>query len=139
MRRWVTLVVVLALLVALGAAPVTAGKRKKGSFSAESPVPGIDGCPRDAQEGLSKTSQELKVPFSGTLTVTMTDFLGDWDLHIIDADGQEIAYSNGSQLTGTAPVEEVSLGLVRGTSVKMVACNWVGGPWAEVAWTLVGK
>lgn len=137
MRKSITMLLVLALLVALGAAPATAGKKKKGSFSAENPVPAVDTCPTDAQEDLSKTSEALKVPFNGILTVTMTDFQGDWDLYVTDADGGEIVSSVGSQLTGTPPEEEVSIYLPKGMSVQMIACNWIGGPTAEVAWELV--
>jgi hypothetical protein len=136
MRKSITVLLVLALLVALGAAPATAGKKKKGSFSAENPVPGVDTCPQDAPEDLTKTSEPLKVPFNGVLTVTMTDFQGDWDLYVTDRDGGELVSSVGSQLTGTAPVEEVSIFLPKGMAVQMVACNYAGGPTAAVAWTL---
>lgn len=141
MRKSIAMLLVLALLVALGAAPATAGKKKKkGSFTAENPVPhpGADGC-LEAPEDLSKTSEALKVPFNGIITVTMTDFQGDWDLFLTDADGGEIVSSVGSQLTGTPPEEEVSVYISKGMAVQMVACNWVGGPSAAVAWTLVAS
>ena len=139
MRKSVTVLLVLALLVALGAAPATAGKKKKGSFSAENPVPVVDACPHEAPEDLSKTTESLKIPFSGVLTVTMTDFVGDWDLYLTDSEGGEIASSTASQLTGDPPSEEVLILLPKGMSVQMIACNYAGGTSAQVAWSLVAK
>ncbi|MDQ3962668.1 MAG: hypothetical protein M3277_01950 [Actinomycetota bacterium] len=136
MSKAVTFLLALVLLATLGAAPATAGKKKKGSFSAQNPVPALEACPQEAQEGLTKTSEPLKVPFNGVLTVKMTDFLGDWDLYVTDSDGDEIVSSVESQLTGSAPVEEVTIFLPKGMSVQMVACNYAGGPSAEVAWVL---
>lgn len=139
MRKSLAVLMMLALLVALGAAPATAGKKKSGSFSAENPVPHPDpaaGCP-EAPDDLSRTVVPLKIPFNGVLTVTMTDFMGDWDLFLTDADGGNIVSATESQLQGAPPQEEVTIYLAKGLSVQMVACNWVGGPSAEVAWTLV--
>ena len=137
MRKTITVLLVLTLVAVVAVAPAAAGKKKKkGSFSASGPVPAIDLCPNDAQEGISKTTESLKIPFPGILTVTMTGFEGDWDLYVTDSEGGEIAAGTESQLTGAPPSEEVKVFLPKGYEVQMVACNWLGGLSAEVAWSL---
>jgi hypothetical protein len=135
-KKVVGLVCILGLLGVLAAAPAAAGKKKKGSFSAENPVPHPlgDGC-NEGMDGVSKTTEAMKAPFNGLLTVTMENFQGDWDLFVTDADGAALVSSVESQLTGAAATEEVSIVLKKGYAFAIVPCNWVGGPSAEVAWT----
>jgi hypothetical protein len=136
-----SLAAALALGLLLGAmTPALAGKKKSGSFTASGlPYPHpTDGC-LGSTEGVNKTTQPLKTPLAGTLTVTMDGFDGDWDLFVTDADGGEIISSTSSQLTGDPPVEEVVFSVTKGLQLQLVACNFGGGPGAEVKWTLVGK
>lgn len=138
-RKVIVGVCVLGLIAGLTTAPASAGKKKKkGNFSAENPVPfpGPDGC-LDSQEGANKTTEEVKAPFTGILTVEMLNFEGDWDLFVTDKDGNELVSSTTSQLTGDPPTEEVTVALKKGFVFQMVACNWLGGPSAEVEWQLV--
>lgn len=136
-KKLMVLLCVVGLVGMVAAAPALAGKKKKGSFTAENPVPhpGPDGC-LAAPESLSKTTESLKAPFSGLLTVTMENFEGDWDLFVTDADGNELISSVESQLTGAPATEEVSIPLKKGYEFAIVACNWVGGPSADVSWGL---
>jgi hypothetical protein len=135
-RKLIGLICILGLLGALAATPALAGKKKKGSFTAENPVPhpAGDGC-NEGTEGVSKTSEAIKAPFNGLLTATMENFQGDWDLFVTDADGGALVSSVESQLTGAAATEEVSILLKKGYEFAIVPCNWVGGPSADVAWT----
>lgn len=139
-RKLIVLVCIVGLTGALTGAPALAGKKKKkkGSFSAENPVPwpGPDGC-LESSEGVNKTTETMKAPFTGVLTVTMTDFDGDWDLFVTDSEGTDLGSATASQLTGDPPEEEVVLALKKGFEFSMVACNWLGGPTAEVGWTFV--
>ncbi len=138
LRRPFVLFVVLVLLVG-GAMPATAGKKKSGSFSASGlPFPGPSGC-LESVEGVHKHSEPLKAPLTGVLTITMESFDGDWDLFLTDAEGAEIMSSTTSQLTGDPPVEEIVFSVKKRMSLQMVACNWAGGPGAEVKWELAGK
>lgn len=137
-RKTIAAALAVGLLLAF-AAPATAGKKKGGSFAAENlPFPGPNGC-LEGVEGLHKTTQEVKTPFAGVFTLTMESFEGDWDLFLTDAEGNEIASSTTSQLTGDPPTEEVVVSVTKGMSLAMVACNWAGGPSAEVKWSLVAK
>jgi hypothetical protein len=139
-KKLTVLICILGLLGALVATPALAGKKKKGTFAAESPVPwpAGDGC-NEGEEGVSKTTEAMKAPFDAVLTVTMENFQGDWDLFVTDADGNALASSVESQLTGSAATEEVTILLKKGYAFGMVACNWGGGPSADVSWTLAGK
>lgn len=138
MRKALLLITVLALAAASIAAPAYAGKSKKGSFTAEGmiPFPGPDGCNAadGGTEGLNLVNEPFKAPANGLLTVTMTDFVGDWDLFVNDSDGGMIVSSTGSQLTGEAAQEEASIAISKGMQVLMTPCNYAGGPDATVNW-----
>ena len=138
MRKSLVLLTVLVLALTAIAAPALAGKKKKGSFSAQGiPYPeATEGC-NGSMEGVNKVSEPLKAPFNGVLTVTMVDFVGDWDLFVNTADGNELGSATASQLTGDPPTEEVVLALRKGTQVLMAPCNWAGGPSATVNWEFV--
>lgn len=141
MRKTVLILAVLAFALVSVAAPALAAKKRSGSFSASGvPFPGPDGCngAHGAVEGVHVTSETFKAPFNGFLTVTMSGFEGDWDLFLNDSDGNELMASTESQLTGSAPTEEVLYPLTKKTEVMMSACNWIGGPSATVDWEFVG-
>jgi hypothetical protein len=74
--------------------------------------------------------EEVKLPAAGALKVTMPadGYQGDWDLLLMDAKDSELAYSGG--LPGVDEVAAVKV--KKATTVKIVACNWAGGPTAEV-------
>jgi hypothetical protein len=137
-RKSLTILTVLALVLVAAAAPAFAGKSKKGSFTADNmiPFPGPDGCNAadGGTEGMNLVNEPFKAPANGLLTVTMVDFQGDWDLFLNDADGGMIVSSTESQLTGAAPQEEVSIVITKGMQVLMTPCNYAGGPSATVNW-----
>ncbi|MGH2757208.1 MAG: hypothetical protein ACRDI3_05410 [Actinomycetota bacterium] len=137
-KKLIGLICVLGLIGALAASPAIAGKKKKGSFSAENPLPypgqetGCDEGPED----LSRTTEEVKVPFNGVLTVTMENFMGDWDLFVKDDDDNLLSSGTGSQLQGEAAEEEVTVTVKKGMKLQIIPCNWLGGPSAEVTWQI---
>jgi len=135
-KKLVVVVCVLGLVTTIATAPALAGKKKKGSFTAENPIPHPlgDGC-NEGEEGMSKTSKEMKAPFTGVLTVTMENFQGDWDLFVTNAAGNPLNSSVESQLTGAPATEEVVFAFKKGSKFQMVACNWLGGASADVSWT----
>jgi hypothetical protein len=139
-KKLIGLICILGLVGALAATPAIAGKKKKGTFSAENPVPwpAGDGC-NEGTEGVSKTTETMKAPFNALLVVTMENFQGDWDLFVTDADGGALVSSVESQLTGSPATEEVTILIKKGYEFGMVACNWAGGPGADVSWSLTAK
>lgn len=138
MRRLVTLLVVSAVAVApLASSALAKDKSKKGSFQAQAlPYPGPDNGCNDptAPSGFGPVVEMFKAPANGQITVTMTEFDGDWDLFLNDADGGMLVSSTQSQLQASAAEEEVSIIVGKGMEVQMVPCNWVGGPSATVNW-----
>lgn len=80
----------------------------------------------------SQHNEEFVVPFAGTLKVDLTGFQGDWDLAL---------WSGGSLLASSAqglsdPVnrpEQITIKLKKkGQKLQIRACNFAGGPTANV-------
>jgi hypothetical protein len=135
------LAAVLTLVIV--AAPGLAGKRAtvKKSFSvtaAPFPMSGSvqpGGC-ANGEEGIHKTTIPFRTPGKGTLSVELSNFVGDWDLHVA-VNGSIIASSNGDH---EAVTEQVSgLPFAKGAKVDIIACNWSGGPTADGTYTYVYK
>ena len=108
----------------------------EGGFTAENPVPyPAAGCD-EGPEGMSKHTEEIKVPFTGTLPVSMEGFYGDWDLFIKDGDESLLNSATSSQLQGDPAAEQVTVLVKKGMTVLIIPCNWLGGPTAEVTWEI---
>lgn len=141
MRKVLLIVMVAALTVGMMApAGATKKKTKKGSFSAQAlpyPDPGFK-C-LNGVEGVNKHSEPIRAGFSGILEAKMLNFEGDWDLFITDAEGKELAASVSTQWTGSPPEEEAGALVSKGQELLLVACNFLGGPSADVEWTLTAK
>ena len=107
------------------------------TYTAEAPTPSTNQC-RTAPEGVGRESHAFQLPVSGTLSVTMTEFTGDWDLYLLDSTGTTLASSTGEQVPGPeAQVEELSAVIGADDAVSIVACNWAGGASATVSFTFV--
>jgi len=144
------LAVSMALVtVALGAGPGAPAAKAHGAkaetYTAEAPVPDprLFNC-SEGTEGESKESHSFSRIVAGTLSVTMTDFTGDWDIYLYDKRGIIIGESSTGQPIDdessvdqpTNPqVESFSTLLRANQIVTIVACNWAGGPTATVSFT----
>ena len=143
-----TFVSLVAAVAAIGllAAPAAAGTRRiHKSFTAHAiPLPNYGshtgvgpGCAAGV-EGVHKVTKSFKAPGTGKLTVSTEGFLGDWDLYVFDSKGTMIGSSDSAQVPDGAPAEEqIKIGLRKGKTVKITACNWAGGPEAEVHYMYV--
>ena len=142
MRKTIVLLVALSLVVTTAVA-ASAGKKKrtvKDAYPVTAPVPypvtatiNEVGC-LEASEGIGKNTFVLAAKWTGVLDVKLTEFLGDWDLHIIDESGTPIA----SSTTGNTTVaeEQVTIFLRKGREIGIVACNWLGSANATVTYSL---
>jgi hypothetical protein len=148
MRKAITVMIGLALVVGMMAVPAFAGKKTTGGFDAVAPVPYpnsvADG--NDAgqdclasTEGVSRTTGNFKVPAAGKLTATMSDFQGDWDLYIFNKGGSELASSHADNVQGGVVGEKLVVTIPVKQTISIVACNWSGGPTATVAYKFVTK
>lgn len=141
MRKLLTILLAFGVIAGVGLpSPASAGHREdiKGSFEATGvPFPYLwvvylvtdPGC---GIEGVNYTAEPFEAPGKGTLVVRMEGFVGDWDIAIVDERDRVFAGSwNGSYVTGE---EEAAVILLRGEKVKMLACNYLGAPQAEVTY-----
>lgn len=128
------LAVLPAVLIGAAALPSSAApKQMKGEYEATAPVPaGAVDCAGSVPGSLH--SQEVKLPAAGKLQIELTNFLGDWDLHITSG-GREIAAATSGTLGGVEDAKEVvAVKIKKATTVSIGSCNWAGGPTGSVAW-----
>ncbi len=134
MRKPIVLVVVA--LTVLAAVPGTSAAKKKSktitdSWTATAPVPfpvEVSSC-QNGPDTLSTHLHELKTPGKGELTVTMTGFVGDWDLWVFAPNGTVL----GSSVNFVDVMTETVTAFIRGMpTVTVMACNFAGGPTAEL-------
>ena len=141
-------VVAGALIAAgVGALPSEAATKKKPkpikkTYTATAPLPDPTNY---AQQGYSVCAQnvpgsfdqkEFKAPAAGSISVTVKDYTGDWDLLLEDADDVELTASGSSDLG--AP-EQTFTKLKKGQVIHIVACNWAGTSTATVSYTFTYK
>lgn len=144
-RRLVVFTLALATMVNM-AAPVSAGEKSrkdlKGGFTATAlpsyhlaayAYPTVDyEC---GLEGVTFTSEPFEAPDEGTLIVEMADFVGDWDVAILEQpSGAWMAGSYRDNLLSSEAHERATIYLVRGDIVEIRACNYLGAPSAEVTY-----
>ena len=134
--------VLMSLALVLGAVVVPANakpKKVKESFDAiAAPYPNGSydegsGC-YYAVEMVHRVSHEVEVPFSGTLTVDIAELVGDWDLFIVDDEGDVITESSGS----SGEPEHTENRVKKGQVVTIVVCNWAGEPQITVDYEISG-
>jgi hypothetical protein len=135
MRKGLGLALVAALALGALAAPhaLAGTKTVKKKFTAGPHVPApvlseVDenGC-LNSVEGVNKTTVEYHTPAKGTLTAKISNFEGDWDLYVTDANGNVIGSSHGDQTTGGVPnTEQVVVRLGKNKHTLIVACDWAG-------------
>jgi hypothetical protein len=148
----------LVAVVAAGAfAPAVAAPKKPkpmtGSFAAtglpvpasgEDPTDTASSCSNSALEGISITSRTIKTAGAGTLAVQLSGFIGDWDITILDANGDTVAAGDNASAAGTAMstgeiVERASVKYKKASTIKISVCNFAGGPTAEAKYTYTYK
>lgn len=131
MRKSVVGLLVFAL--SMGAmVPTAAAKKKKieDSWTAQGlPFPVETASCQNGIEGVNLVNHELKTPGKGTMDVTMTGYVGDWDLWVFDPDGNALGSSTGFV---DVPTERVVVPIRGMSHVVVLACNFAGGPTAEV-------
>ncbi len=132
MRKFLIGLLVVALAMGLFVPTAAAKKKKKieDSWTAQGlPFPvEVSSC-QNGVEGVHLVNHELKTPGKGVLDVTMTDFVADWDLWVFDASGNALGSSTGFV---DVPMERVVVPIKGMDHVIVAACNFLGGPTAEL-------
>jgi hypothetical protein len=132
-------------LLAVGAfAPATAaGKTKPISMEYDvqglpnpQPLPSGTSCLDDQYEGISRTTKVIKTTGPGVLSVTLNGFSGDWDITLMDKDGEELAIGDGTSTGGGAPAtageDTLVTKLKKPGTFQVAVCNFLGSPQAHV-------
>ncbi|HEX2239870.1 MAG TPA: hypothetical protein VHJ82_01825 [Actinomycetota bacterium] len=131
MRKFLVGILVVVLSVGL-LAPTAVAKKKKitDSWTAQAlPYPPeVDSC-QNGIEGVHVVNHELKTPGKGVLDVTMTGYVADWDLWVFDPNGNALGSSIGFV---DVPTERVVVPIRGMDHVIVLACNFLGGPTAEL-------
>lgn len=84
----------------------------------------------------AKFSEPLKVPFAGTLKITMSGFQGDWDLGLFQG-GRKLAESAQDVTEPVDRPETIVLKIRKpGTVLEIRSCNFTGGPTAAMTYVL---
>jgi hypothetical protein len=140
--RTATLVLAAAVVTATAASPAMATTKKKPitkTYTATAPAPdptnaagGYTVCAQTVPQSFDK--QAFNAPAAGKLAVEVDGIIGDWDLLITDAAGNEVSSSgSGGYGTPVAPsTESVKVKIKRKGSYNIIACNWAGAPTATV-------
>jgi hypothetical protein len=131
--------------VAFGAfAPATAATKTKPitieydvqGLPNPQPLPSGTSCLEDQYEGISRTTKTIKTTGPGVLSVTLNGFSGDWDITLMDQDGEELAVGDGTSTGGGAPATNGEDTLVqkfkKASTFKVAVCNFAGTPQAHV-------
>ena len=118
------------------AAPKTVSGKYPATTTAADPTPfatDAGNCmPALAQ---AKHEQKINLPAPGTLVVDLSGFQGDWDLAVLNSKGQKLGDS--AQDVASEPIdkpEKVKLKIKSKGTYIIRACNFAGGPTANVNW-----
>ena len=142
MRTRTALAAALAAVVTVGSlAPALAAPAKPKPVSKEyvatafPPDPSHAGVTSGICNTTNPTSQHnepFTVPFAGTLVVDMKGFQGDWDLALYSG-GQLVASSAQALEADPQSPEKMTVKLKKaGQKLSIRACNFAGGPTANV-------
>jgi hypothetical protein len=136
-RTTTVAVAALALVTAAGSGALAGPKPITKTYTATAPMPdptnfvgGYSVCAQNVPGSFH--TEEFTVPEAGTLKVELTDYEVDWDLLLMNGKDEEIAYSGSG---GVGAPEVVQVKFKKKTPVKIVACNWAGGPTGQVTYT----
>lgn len=137
MKRVIVTVLNLALLVSvMPSAHAGGGARReiRRSFIAEAlPTPDYTFTTACSEEGVNLVVRRFHAPAAGALSVSMKKFSGDWDIWLEDEEQGYLTGSFGDQtVMGDPPLEEFTYYAAEPETLRIVVCNFSGGPQAEV-------
>ena len=145
MNRTAALLALTCATVAIAAPSALAAPAKTFSKTYETTTPMPDPsnyadanysvCPQRVPG--SFFDETVKIPAKGLLHVELTGYNGDYDLLLMDADKEELAYSGQTAVQGEPEIVDVSF--KKAATVHIVNCNWAGAPTAKVSYTYTPK
>lgn len=144
MSRRLAVTLAVAGLVGAAVAPAVAApsnnRPSSGSYQATAPVP--DPTPFTGQTGgncmptiaQAKHEKTVDLPGPGNFQVDLNGFQGDWALAVLNSKGQKLGDSDQSTSEPIDRPEKVKLKIKSKGKYTIRACNFAGGPNANVKW-----
>ena len=81
----------------------------------------------------AKHETPFTMPWAGTLQVDLTKFQGDWALAVLNSKGDKIAdHDNDATSEAVDAPSQIVLKFKKKTDLIIRACNFAGGPTAQV-------
>jgi hypothetical protein len=80
----------------------------------------------------AKHEEPFTMPWAGTLKVDLTGFQGDWALAITDSKGKKLADHDNDVTEPIDTPSQIILKVKKKTDLIIRACNFAGGPTAQV-------
>ena len=132
-----------SLALAAGAlAPAVAAPKKpapiKKSYTATTtmadptPITGATGGNCSPTLPGAKHEAPFAIPYAGTLKVDLHKFQGDWALAVLDDAGEKIADHDNDVSEPIDTPSTLTLKFKKKTTITVRACNFAGGPTAQV-------
>ncbi len=147
MRTRHVLVGVTSLLALAGSMTPAMAKPKPivKSYQASAPTP--DPTPVTGETGgnchptlpSAMDNHDVVIPYASTLVIDLNGFQGDWALGLFDADGEEIATDDQDVTEAPDTPAHIEARFKKKTSVTIRACNFSGGPTANVTYKITAK
>lgn len=145
MNRTAALAVAALAVAAVSAPPALAAPKNKpvtGSYKASAAMPDptnfVPGkypvCAQNVPGSFD--AHPLAIPGKGTLHVDLTNFVGDWDLLLVDSEKEMLAESGN---TPPADSEAADVSFKKAQKITIIACNWSGGPTGDVKFVFTPK
>lgn len=116
------------------AAPKPITKTYTASATPDPTASGVQGTCNPVTPSARHTTP-FKVPAAGTLSITIKMDL-DWALGLRTKSGSTLAASDGP---GPTDAEAIQMKFKKATEVLIDACNFAGGPTAQVTYTFTYK
>jgi hypothetical protein len=148
-NRRLVLALVPVLAVGVAAGPSFAGPKKpapiKKSYQATASTP--DPTPITGETGgncsptldTAKHEAPFAIPYAGTITVDLNGFQGDWALALLDSKGEKIADHDNDVSESIDAPSKIVYKFKKKTTITVRACNFAGGPTANVSIVYVAK
>jgi hypothetical protein len=143
--KTVALSLAVVAVAAAAASPAVAAPKKPitKTFTATAPAPDPTNaapgsytvCPQRVP--MSFQAEAFTVPGAGRLTVEVTGYQGDWDALLMD--GGDKSELGGSGSGGMGGPEVIDISFKKAQPVTIVACNFSGGPTAQVKYTFTPR
>ncbi|MCA1824936.1 MAG: hypothetical protein LC640_11895 [Frankia sp.] len=147
--RTVLSAAIAALLVTSAFGPAYAKPKKKPkpkpitkTYTVTEPVPypaSVSSACGDAMEDVSMDNEPFTAPAAGTFYAEITGFEGDWDLRLVDSDGEVVTEGDGTTTPNTnvpgSNKDTLEIKIKRAGKFGLQACNFAGTPQATVSYT----